>query len=259
MPAFIVRRQPSRDAVLSSACGLAALALYIWTLQPGPGGPEDTPKFQCLGYALGTAHPPGYPLYTILTHLASYLPIGSIAWRANAFSALCGAVSVAFTWSAARQLGASRIAATGAALGLAFGAYFWWNAVLAEVYTLGTALEAALLYWLLRWSRTRRAFDLHAAVAAAAFALGNHLTIVALAPACLLFALAVDWRQALRPRTVAVNLLLGAAGIATYSYSPDSHLGGRGTSRGTRKQSHGALRHHAGDPLLGIDVRVYGA
>src|SRR3954452_13752147 len=72
VPSFIVRRPPSLDVVLSSACGLAALALYIWTLQPGPGGPEDTPKFQCLGYALGTAHPPGSPLYTILTHLASY-------------------------------------------------------------------------------------------------------------------------------------------------------------------------------------------
>ena len=97
-------------------------------------------------------------------------------------------------------------------------AYFWWNAILAEVYTLGTALEAALLFFLIRWHRSRHVADLHAAVAAAAFALGNHLTIVALAPACLLFALVVDWRQALRVRTVAVNLLLGVAGLTTYSY-----------------------------------------
>ena len=204
--------------MLSAACGLAALAVYLWTLQPGPGGPEDSPKFQCLGYALGTAHPPGYPLYTILTHLVSYFPVYSIAWRANAFSALGGAVSVAFVWAAARQLGASRIAATGAAFGLCFTAYFWWNAILAEVYTLGTALEAAVLFFLLRWQRTRRMGDLHAAVGAAAFALGNHLTILALAPACVVFALAVNWRETLRPRTVAINLLLGVAGVATYSY-----------------------------------------
>jgi hypothetical protein len=37
-----------------------ALSLYVLTLQPDLGGPEDTPKFQFLGHVLGTAHPPGY-------------------------------------------------------------------------------------------------------------------------------------------------------------------------------------------------------
>jgi len=78
-------------------------------LQPGVGGPEDTPKFQYLGYVLGTAHSPGYPLYTILTHAPALVPIGSLAWRINLFSAICGAVTVAFAWGCARELGASRI------------------------------------------------------------------------------------------------------------------------------------------------------
>ena len=46
-----------------------ALGLYLATMQPDFGGPEDTPKFQFLGYVLGTAHQPGYPLYVPLSHL----------------------------------------------------------------------------------------------------------------------------------------------------------------------------------------------
>jgi len=194
------------------------LVLYCWTLQPGVGGPEDTPKFQYLGYVLGTAHSPGYPLYTILTHAPALVPIGSLAWRINLFSAICGAVTVAFAWGCARELGASRIAATGAAVALGCGRYFWWNSILAEVYTLGTALLAAMIFFLLRWSRTRRDRDLHLAVACAALALGNHLTILAVAPAAILFTLLVDWRRVVRPRALVVNLAIGAAGLAQYLY-----------------------------------------
>lgn len=44
---------------------------------------------------LGTIHPPGYPLITMLYHLAiRYLPWGSPAWRANIcssfFDMMCG-------------------------------------------------------------------------------------------------------------------------------------------------------------------------
>jgi hypothetical protein len=133
------------DTIAPILSGLSVFALYYVTLQPDVGGPEDTPKFQYLGYVLGTAHSPGYPLYTILTHALSQLPIGPLAWRMNLFSAACGAATVAFAWGCARQLGASRIAATGAAVALGCGRHFWWNAIFAEVYTLGTAL-------LRRWS-----------------------------------------------------------------------------------------------------------
>src|SRR5262249_1300227 len=41
--------------------------------------------------ALGVAHPPGFPLYCILAHLASFLPLGSVARRVNFASALFAA------------------------------------------------------------------------------------------------------------------------------------------------------------------------
>ena len=66
------------DAWCAFTTGIVALALFVRTLQPGFGGPEDTPKFQFLGYVLGTAHPPGYPLYSLLSHL--FVALADSSW-----------------------------------------------------------------------------------------------------------------------------------------------------------------------------------
>ena len=43
------------------------LALYLPSVSPFVGR-GDVAKFQLVGPALGTAHPTGYPLYTLLAH-----------------------------------------------------------------------------------------------------------------------------------------------------------------------------------------------
>src|SRR3972149_8029284 len=48
----------------------------------------DSGEYITVGKILGIAHPPGYPLYTILAHLFTYLPLNSIAWRINFLSAV---------------------------------------------------------------------------------------------------------------------------------------------------------------------------
>ncbi len=74
--------------------GIIALIVYILTLSPGVL-PSDGGEFQTVAATWGVAHPPGYPLYTILAGLFSRLiPIGTFAWRVNLFSALVGATAV---------------------------------------------------------------------------------------------------------------------------------------------------------------------
>src|SRR4249919_1730600 len=96
----------TREAIVASAVAAIALAFYLATLQPDFGGPEDTPKFQFIGYVLGTPHPPGYPLYVLLSRAFVALPIGTIAYRANLFSAVMAAVACALAYAIGRQLGA---------------------------------------------------------------------------------------------------------------------------------------------------------
>src|SRR5688572_26288485 len=92
-----------RDVVCALVVVLLIGILYRATLQPDLGGPEDTPKFQFLGYVFGTAHPPGYPLYSMLSGLFVHLvPVGPIAYRANLFSAVMAAIACATVFLIAR-------------------------------------------------------------------------------------------------------------------------------------------------------------
>lgn len=206
------------DPAAAAAVGVLALLVYLRTLLPDVGGPEDTPKFQYLGAALGTAHPPGYPLHTMLSHVFSYLPVGTLAYRANLLSAVAGAAASATTWLLSRALGASRVAATFGALTMAFGAAFWTYSVLAEVYTLSAVLLLAVMFWLVRWKQTRRAAHLYAAAGCFALALGNHLAIVACVPAIALFLLVTDARSVMRPRTLATAGAIAVSGFLQYAY-----------------------------------------
>ena len=196
---------------------LSVLALYVATLQPAFGGPEDTPKFQFLGYVLGTAHPPGYPLYVMLSHLFVQLPFGTVAYRANLFSAVMAVLSCGLAYVLAQQLGARRWFAAAAAFGLASGASFWRSAVFAEVYSLAAFCVAATMALLLAWGKRLGTGRLLAAVAAFAAGLGNHLTIVGIAPAVAVYAV-VRKRAALTVPVLTAAAVIGVLGLAQYGF-----------------------------------------
>jgi len=183
------------------AVGVIALGLYVATLLPDLGGPEDTPKFQFLGYVLGTAHAPGYPLYVMLSHLFVKLPLGTIAYRANLFSAVMAALACVLAYVISRQLGVRRWPALCATAGLASGYSFWTSAVFAEVYSLAAVMAALSVSLLLAWGAHGGTPLLLAAVAAFGLGLGNHLTIVGLVPAAAWYVLLRD-RRGLRARVV---------------------------------------------------------
>jgi len=210
-------QQGGRTGLWAAIVGLLAGTLYVLTLQPDFGGPEDTPKFQFLGHILGTAHPPGYPTYVVLTHLFDRLPFGTVAYRANLFSAVMAALSCSVTFVTGRLIGASRVASAGAALGLATGISFWRSAVFAEVYSLAAMLCALTLALLLLWGASGRPTWLLASVAAFSLALGNHLTVVGIAPAMLGYVLLKNRRAVtVRIAMAACGLLL--LGVAQYGF-----------------------------------------
>ena len=111
----------NRDVVCAALVGGAAFTVYLRTLAPGLVGLLDTPMFQFIGRVLGVAHNPGYPLYVLLTFPFSYIPVGSLAYRINLFSATCASIAVALVFLAARQLGVRASLSAAAALALALG------------------------------------------------------------------------------------------------------------------------------------------
>src|SRR6266513_2390005 len=73
---------------------LVALLLYSWTLAPTVTL-TDSGELIIVAQGLGVAHPPGFPLWVILAHLASIVPFGNVAVRINFSSALFAALASA--------------------------------------------------------------------------------------------------------------------------------------------------------------------
>ena len=128
--------------------GLVAAVLFaLYALSsPRTVALEDDGLFVLSSYFLGIEHPPGYPLFTLIGHLFTYLPIGSVAYRVHLASALFGALSGAAAWLCARALIRGRLQAYLAAFGLGVSPVFWSQSIIAEVYTLNTFFFLILMY-----------------------------------------------------------------------------------------------------------------
>jgi hypothetical protein len=71
-----------------------ALVLYGWTLAPTVTL-VDSGELIVVAHFLGVAHPPGFPLWTMLAHVASLMPWGNVAARVNFASAIFAALACA--------------------------------------------------------------------------------------------------------------------------------------------------------------------
>ena len=202
---------------MAALVAIATLIFFVLTLRPDVGGTEDSPKFQFVGRVLGTSHSPGYPFYAMATWAFGWLPIGNLAYRINLFSAVCGALSCMCIFLTARRLGVARLLSIAAAFGAATSYPVWSNSVTAEVYTLAALLSAFAVYWLIAFAQTGAVWRLYAACAMWACGFGNHLTIVAILPAALIYGIVKD-RSVLRPRVALTAAAIGIVGVLQYAF-----------------------------------------
>jgi len=138
--------RPKRpDWLQAAVVAVALLALYAATA-PRTVALEDDGLFVLSSYFLGIEHPPGYPLFTLIGHLFTYLPFGSVAYRVHLASALFGALTGAAAWLCARALIGGRLPAYLAAFALGVSPVFWSQAIIAEVYSLNTFFFLVLVF-----------------------------------------------------------------------------------------------------------------
>ncbi len=135
---------------LSFSVFFVFLGLYVVTLRPGLL-PADSGEFQMVATTAGVAHPPGYPLHTMVGWLFSQLPLGPTpAWRVNVFSAVTAAATVAVVFSTARQITRSVLGGMATALALGSATTFWATATKASIRPLSAFFTALSLYALVR-------------------------------------------------------------------------------------------------------------
>ena len=204
---------PRYDWLLALLIIAAIFAIYALTA-PRTVTFEDDGLFIMASLDAGVAHPPGYPLYTLLGYLFSHLPFGTPAFRIHLLSGLLGALACAALFFTARRTGVPRAFALAAALAYGVSEHFWSQAIIAEVYTLNALLIFAVLLCCLHVNRSPALNPNALYCAALCFGLGlaNHWPLMILAAPA--FA-AILWhrRQAILPRLPALALAaLGTAG-----------------------------------------------
>ena len=206
--------------------GVVILGIYIRTLAPTVAG-GDSGELITAGYTLGVVHPPGYPLYTLLAKLFTFIPIGTIAWRVNLLSAVCGAAAATLLFLAVARWSRSVWAGLVSASLFAFSRRVWPHAVTAEVFALNNLFIAGIVYLTVRFSGERPAEAAavrgrHVVACVLFFWIGlgltNHHTLIFYAlPAALFVLLDPAMRE---PRRIGTYLLCGVLGLIPYLYLP---------------------------------------
>lgn len=198
-------------------------AVYLRTLAPTVYG-LDSAELTSGAYALGIVHAPGSPLFLLLGHLFTWLPVGDVGYRLNLMAASAAAVAALFVYRILRDLTRQRWIALLATWLLAFSYYFWISAVAAELYALQASLVAALVWLALQWREHPQPWRLYLFAFLYGLGLGNHLSLVLLAPGMLYLVLNVPSQPWRNPRLLALAALCGLLGASIYFYLPLRYL-----------------------------------
>ena len=127
-----------------------ALTIYLVTLPPDLTWAHygyDGGELITASVTLGVPHPPGYPLYILWGKLFSYLPLGTIAYRYNLFSAVSASLAASFLALIIHRRFDFWVS-LGAGLSCAFAPLVWQQAIITEVYTFNLFVVALLLWWI---------------------------------------------------------------------------------------------------------------
>ncbi|XP_073751360.1 protein O-mannosyl-transferase TMEM260 isoform X5 [Callorhinus ursinus] len=120
-------------------------AVFTLTLPPSvPGG--DSGELITAAHELGVAHPPGYPLFTLVAKLAIILfPFGSVAYRVNLLCGLFGAVAASLLFFTVFRLSGSHAGGILAAGVFSFSRLTWQWSIAAEVFSLNNLFVGLLM------------------------------------------------------------------------------------------------------------------
>ncbi len=195
--------------------------VYLLTVYPTVGT-EDSGEFIVSAATLDIAHPPGYPLHTLIGYLFSVLvPFGNIGWRVNLLSAFFGAAAAAILYLLLRRLTKNWLLAVAGALFFAFNDIFWAQAIRTEVYTLSTFFFMLISYLLLVWDEKQQNKYLYWGAYLYGLSWTNSYPVMALAgPPIVIYVISRNWRVIKDIKLIIGTIFLFMAGLLVYAYLP---------------------------------------
>jgi hypothetical protein len=216
----VTRERIARSAaVLFDVAAFAVpAAIYIVSASHEPAS-WDTAEFQGVPYILGISHPTGFPFFVLLGYVWSHVvAVDTIAFRMNAFSAVCVAIAALMAYAVALRLGANRLVALLASFWFAFTQDVWSHANRAEAQDLAVTCETLAIYAFVRWLQDERPKSFAAAFALYGLGMAAHPNAIWLLPGFVAGALAAKRRPSLR--LIAGSGALVVAALGLYLYLP---------------------------------------
>jgi hypothetical protein len=200
------------------------LFLYSFFQSPGISG-GDAGDLVAAAALRGVAHPPGYPLYTLLGWILAKLPIGpTVAYRVGLLSSVSSAFSVLLAFLIAKKLSRNRPLSLMATLALAFNYPLWLHAEVQEVFALHLVFLFLVMYLVLQWFEKPRPRIIYFLALITGLEFAHHHTYVLIFPA-LAYLFLVDQKTRISKklfnrRLVLKALLFFLIGASFYLYVP---------------------------------------
>eukprot|EP01133_Synstelium_polycarpum_P015590 gene15590-18521_t len=143
------------NAVVAFIIFAITMVIYARTQYPSVSG-GDAGELIINAHQLGIAHPPGYPLFTMLANLFDRaIPLGTVAWRISIFSSFCGALCASSIYLTVKLWVNDYWCAITSALMFAFSPLIWCYHIQGEVFSLNNMFVAQLLLVAVLYVRVR--------------------------------------------------------------------------------------------------------
>ncbi len=229
---------------------LIQIIIYLISLAPTVTF-EDSGELIAAAYTLGVPHQPGYPLFTILGKLFTFLPFGSIAFRVNLMSAFFSALAISVLFLTIIYIIDEIAAVAGknnkgtasgydkyviamlAALFAGVTPSYYSQALITEVYGINNFFTALTLFIILRWYRAHNSSIQGNASAEqgkntnflvygllCGLTLTNHHTSLVFLPLGFLFIAIIDYRFLMNMKRLVNWAGCFIAGLIPYVYLP---------------------------------------
>jgi len=194
---------------------------------------EDGGELASEPYILGSAHPSGQPLYTLLGKPITLIPLGPISWRTNLSSSLASACALVLLFLVFLRLTAELdqeqaeefpyirlIGGVCACLWTIFSLDYWLQSILTEVYALNALFFIGVIYLALLYQHSGNNNYLCLIGLALGLSMGNHHTTIFLLPGLIYLVLDRNWQVMTNLRLILTIVGLGLLGLGVYLEMP---------------------------------------
>jgi hypothetical protein len=189
----------------------------------------DTTWFHIQVPLLYVGQTTGFPIAFLTGKLFSFIPIGTMAYRLNMYSAFWGAMSIFVLFIfITKLLKKEYYIAFITAVFFGFYRVFWLQTIRFEVYTLNTFFTAIIMLVGFYWASTKSNKFLYLYYFLIGLSFTNHPISLFLAPAFIIFPVYVDWHLVFKIKKFFIILALIILPNLLYLYIPIRSLQGYG-------------------------------